>query len=80
MEIRTNVSKSGTLYLPIEIREPFGRTIRIIPDALAAVLFPDEADYQDVLDSLDVIVSEIKHRITLRDRVSSLGIPSQREG
>ncbi len=68
VELKTNVTKSGTLYLPIEIRGPFGRTIRIIPDAIAAVLFPDRARYEDVLASLEIIASEIKHRIDLQKR------------
>ncbi len=68
VELKTNVTKSGTLYLPIEIRGPFGRTIRIIPDAIAAVLFPDSAHYEDVLASLQIIALEIKHRIDLQKR------------
>lgn len=68
MELKTNVTRSGTLYLPVEIRSPFGRTVRIIPNALAAVLFPDSAEYNDVLASLEVIALEIKHRMVLEGK------------
>lgn len=68
VELKAKMTESGVLYIPVEIREAFGRLIRIIPDARAAVVFPEDVDYQDVLDSLEIITSDIKHRIRLAER------------
>ena len=68
VELKTKMTYSGMVYIPKEIRDSFGLALRIIPNARAAVVFPEDADYQDVLDSLDIIVSDIKHRIKLAER------------
>ncbi len=70
VELKSKMTESGVLYIPIAIREAFGRLVRIIPDARAAVLFPDETQYEEVLESLRLIASEIEHRIKLRPRQS----------
>jgi len=66
VELETKVSGSGVIYIPKEIREAFGRKMKIIPSVRAAVFFPANTPYEDVLDSLKVIMAEIEHRIRLR--------------
>jgi len=68
VELRTKMTGSGTIYIPKEVRDSFGAALRIIPDARAAVVFPEDAHYEDVLDSLDIIASDIRHRIRLAQR------------
>jgi hypothetical protein len=66
VELRTKVTGKGILYVPKEIREAFGRNMRIIPNSTAALFFPDGADYEDVLRSLEIIEADLKHRIELQ--------------
>jgi bifunctional DNA-binding transcriptional regulator/antitoxin component of YhaV-PrlF toxin-antitoxin module len=65
VELKTKMTRSGMVYIPKEVRDSFGAALRIIPDARAAVVFPEGARYQDVLDSLEIIASDIRHRIRL---------------
>jgi len=67
VELKTKMTKSGVFYVPKEIRECFGRNIKIIPNATAVVMFPDETRYEDVLASLEIIKADVRQRISLRD-------------
>ena len=68
VELQTRVTKSGVLYVPKEVRECFSREMKIITNATAALFFPANADYEDVLGSLEVIKADIEHRISLQKK------------
>jgi len=67
VELRTKITTSGVLYIPKELREIFPRELKIIPNAVAAVFFPANISYENVLKSLEIITAEIKHRIAMRE-------------
>lgn len=71
VQLETKVTESGVMYVPKEIREAFTRHMKIIPNARAAVFFPAKASYEDVLVSLEIIVADIKHRISMRERAKA---------
>jgi bifunctional DNA-binding transcriptional regulator/antitoxin component of YhaV-PrlF toxin-antitoxin module len=66
--LRTKITTTGVLYIPKEIREAFTRELKIIPNARAALFFPADAAYEDVLKSLEIIEADLKHRIELEKR------------
>ncbi|MEM1589674.1 MAG: hypothetical protein QXQ47_02295 [Candidatus Bathyarchaeia archaeon] len=66
VELKTRITKTGVLYIPKELREAFGREMKIIANATASVFFPANATYEDVLNSLEIIQKDIKHRIRLQ--------------
>ena len=68
VEIDVRLTKIGLLYLPKTIRESFGRNLKIIPNASAAVIFPKDMPYEDVLESIKIIKADIEHRISLQKR------------
>lgn len=70
VEIQTKITESGVLYIPKEIRQCFGRTMKIIPNATAALFFPSNIGYSDVLASLDIIRRDIEHRLKMQQRDS----------
>jgi hypothetical protein len=70
VELKTRLTGKGILYIPKEIREAFGRNIRIIPNSVAALFFPDGADYEDVLRSLEIIEADLKHRIEIQKKAT----------
>jgi hypothetical protein len=76
VELKTKLTKGGMLYVPQEIRECFGREMRIITNCVAALLFPSNADYKDVLTSIQLIQLEIEHRLKLREKqaISNLNV------
>jgi hypothetical protein len=66
VEIETKITESGVLYIPKEIRQCFGRSMRIIPNATAALFFPSTSKYEDVLASLEIIRQDIEHRLRMQ--------------
>ena len=73
VELETKITESGVLYVPKEIRQCFGRKMKIIPNATAAVFFPADANLEDVKDSLQIILADIEHRIRLKRREAAHG-------
>jgi bifunctional DNA-binding transcriptional regulator/antitoxin component of YhaV-PrlF toxin-antitoxin module len=65
VEMKTKITDAGVFYVPKELRDAFGLKIKIIPNAAAAVFFPQNARYKDVLTSLQIIQADIEHRIEL---------------
>jgi len=68
VELETKITASGVLYIPKTIREAFGRKMKIIPSVSAALFFPADARYEDVLHSLRIIMAEIEHRARMNQR------------
>jgi bifunctional DNA-binding transcriptional regulator/antitoxin component of YhaV-PrlF toxin-antitoxin module len=66
--LKTKITTTGVLYIPKEIREAFTRELKIIPNARAALFFPADAAYEDVLKSLQVIEADLRHRIELEKK------------
>lgn len=79
VEIDVRLTKIGLLYLPKAIRESLGWNLKIIPNASAALIFPRDMPYEDVLESLEIIKADIKHRISLRNRKKKLSEKPKRE-
>jgi len=67
VEIETKITESGVLYIPKGIRQCFGRSMRIIPNATAALFFPTNTPYEDVLASLNIIRLDIEHRLKMQN-------------
>jgi hypothetical protein len=80
VELKVNVTESGVFYLPKVVRDSFGRRIRIIPNARAAVLFPKGARYEDVLASLKVIAADIEQRARFQEREKERRVSGIQEG
>jgi len=82
VELTTKITGSGILYIPKNVREAFGRHMKIIPNATAALFFPADAEYEDVLSSLEIITADVKHRLRMNERKASreaLTADSERE-
>lgn len=68
VEFNTKVSECGLIYIPKEIRDCFGRYMRIIPGTRAVLLYPEGSDYEDLLASMEIIHKDITNRIVLRKK------------
>jgi len=68
VELTTKITESGILYIPKNVREAFGRHMKIIPNATAALFFPADAEYEDVLSSLKIITADVEHRLRMSER------------
>jgi bifunctional DNA-binding transcriptional regulator/antitoxin component of YhaV-PrlF toxin-antitoxin module len=73
VELKTKITESGVLYIPKELREAFGRKMKIIANATASVFFPANASYADVLYSLEIIRKDLEHRLRLQKEKGKKG-------
>ncbi len=72
MELRSTISDAGVLYIPSEIRHSFAtKHVRLLPDALAAILYPDNASLEDVRESVNILLQDIDLRIRRSKKGSS---------
>jgi len=62
MEFELKTGPQGHIYLPKKIRQIFGEKIKLLPDANAAAIYPENANPQAVIDSLQIIISDLKLR------------------
>lgn len=67
MEINTNLTPAGLVYIPVALRRELGRQIKIVPNTGAAVLFPQHAQLVHVLKSLEIIRADLLHRLELEN-------------
>jgi len=74
VELKTKMASSGQVYIPKELREPFGRELTILPNAAAAVIFRTGTNYEDILVSLRIIIEDIRHRIELQRKQTQLKV------
>ena len=71
MEFETKTGPQGHLYIPKKIRRTLGEHIKILPNATAVILFPTNASYKDVLNSLRIIEADLRHRLKLNEQKES---------
>jgi hypothetical protein len=65
MELKAKITDAGVIYLPNEIRQSFGRYVKLIPNAVAVVIFPRGAALDAVAKSLEIIQLELRLRMEL---------------
>jgi hypothetical protein len=50
----------GHIYLPVRIRKKFGGKLKLLPNNIAAVLYPENATPQSVIKSLRFLITELE--------------------
>jgi|GEM_PF-2638535 len=63
MEYELKIGVQGHLYVPKIIREAFGENLKCVPNTRAFVLFSENTSPQQVIASLEVIISDLRLRI-----------------
>ena len=64
MEFELKTGPQGHVYLPKIVRKTFGESIILIPNSIAGAIFRKDANPDDVITSLETIISSL--RITQR--------------
>ena len=61
----------GRLYLPKEIREAIleNGEARAIPSFRGILLFRPSSEYQEIIESLEIIMADIKHRARVEEKI-----------
>ena len=60
------VGPQGHIYLHKRIRDAFGNALRLLPDDSAGAIYPKDADPEDVIRSLKVIIQHLALRVKPR--------------
>lgn len=68
MEFELKTGVQGHVYFPKAIRGVLGDKMKILPNSHAALIYPEGTSSQDLLDSLSVIMADLKMRKKTEDR------------
>ena len=67
VEFNQKVDRNNRIYIPKPMRQSgFDKTIKIIPNATAAIMFGENTKLKDVLASIDIIKADLQHRVNLQ--------------
>jgi hypothetical protein len=64
LEYELKTGPQGHIYFPKIIREALGDELRFLPNAEAGAIYPKDADLSRVIQSLEVIIADLKLRAT----------------
>lgn len=76
-EIKSN--PTGQYYLPKEVREELGPKLSMICNAKAALIFCPDEPINVILESLNIITQDLKHRMNIQARVKAETAAKERE-
>jgi len=68
MEFELKTGPQGHIYFPKSIRKVLGDKMKLLPNSDAAVIFPEGTEPEDVIASLEVIISDLKLRVNKKRR------------
>jgi len=78
VEFNQKVDGRNRIYIPKLMRESgFDKTIKIIPNATAAIMFGEDTNLKDVLKSIDIIKADLQHRANLKEKEEEPQKPTQ---
>lgn len=66
VRFKLKANPTGQYYFPKEVREELGPNLVLFCNARAAIVFPEGTKIQTVLQSLQVITKDLKHRLQLK--------------
>jgi len=64
-------AKQGTAYIPKEIREALGHSLKARANLKAVIIYPAQIDSNDLKMSLETLLSDVKHQIELEKKEAS---------
>lgn len=54
--------KQNVVWIPKEIVETLGRKLKVASNSFAAVVYPEDAELADVVESLRIIIQDLELR------------------
>jgi hypothetical protein len=67
MEFELKTTSQGHIYLSKRLRETLGTHLKLLPNTRAAVIYPFDAEPEDVIKSLRVIISDLELRVERKE-------------
>ena len=66
VKFKVKANPSGQYYFPKEVREELGQELELICNAKAAVVYNAQTPLEAILQSIDLIQKDLKHRLELQ--------------
>ena len=63
MEYDLKAGPQGHIYFPKKIREYLGNELKLVLNSIAGVLYPKDANLQQVILSLQLTIQQLKLRV-----------------
>ena len=67
VKFKVKANPQGQYYFPKEVREELGPKLELFCNAKAAIVFPEGTQISTILESLEVIEKDLKHRQQLEE-------------
>lgn len=71
VKFKVKANPQGQYYFPKEVREELGKKLELICNARAAVIFPEGLRIETILKSLEIIRTDLNHRMLLQKEEAS---------
>ena len=66
VKFQVKANPSGQYYFPKEVRAELGEKLTLVCNAKAAVIFSENVSLTTVLESIEIIMKDLKHRLQLQ--------------
>jgi bifunctional DNA-binding transcriptional regulator/antitoxin component of YhaV-PrlF toxin-antitoxin module len=73
VKFKVKANPSGQYYFPKEVRAELGEELELICDAKAAVVYSKDTPLEAILESLEIIQKDLKHRLDLEKQQEAQG-------
>lgn len=67
VKFKVKANPQGQYYFPKEVREELGPNLELFCNAKAAIVFPQGTHIKTILESLEVIEKDLRHRLQLKE-------------
>lgn len=66
VKFQVRANPSGQYYFPKEVRAELGDKLTMICDTKAAIIFSENMSLITVLESMEIIAKDLKHRVQIQ--------------
>jgi bifunctional DNA-binding transcriptional regulator/antitoxin component of YhaV-PrlF toxin-antitoxin module len=79
VRFHVTVNSQSSIYIPGPVREEFGtKSLQLLADSKAALLYPTDIDLEQVLRSVQILELDLKHILALQKHAASELQPQRR--
>lgn len=69
VKFQVKANPSGQYYFPKEVRAELGDKLTLVCNAKAAIVFSEDTSLATVLESMEIIMTDLRHRLLLQKEV-----------
>ena len=70
VKFKVKANPQGQYYFPKEVREELGQNLELICNAKAAIVYSADTPLKTILESMEIIEKDLKHRLEIEKEAS----------